>query len=221
MSLGYRAVEILRKAGASVVSDALGRLGGVCGLQRYDRGEHCLVARALTVETRVGDNLAVRVALARAQPGEVLIIAGGGCIERALVGDLTRRYAIQRGVAGFVVDGAIRDAAAFRGDEHFACFARGISHRGPSKEGPGHIGGSVVIAGQLISTGDVVVADEDGLVSFDASRLDEVTKLVKDLLAAEAAIRGEISSGKAQQSWIDAALAKWARLQDAECCRRE
>jgi regulator of RNase E activity RraA len=190
-------------------------------LQRYDRGEHCLVARALTVETRVGDNLAVRVALARAQPGEVLIVAGGGCVQHALVGDLTRRYAIQRGVTGFVVDGAIRDATAFRGGEHFACFARGISHRGPSKDGPGRIGGSVSIDGQLISTGDVVVADEDGLVSFDASRLDEVTKLIKDLLAAEAAIRAEISSGKAQQSWIDAALAKWSRLQDAECCRRE
>jgi regulator of RNase E activity RraA len=205
-------MEILGAAGASVVGDALGRLGGVTGLKRYDNGRHCLVGRALTVQTRAGDNLAVHVALSRAQPGEVLVIDGGGCIERALVGDLARSYAIQRGMAGFVIDGAIRDAAAFRGIERFACFARGASHRGPFKDGPGRIGIPISIGEQVVGPGDIVVADEDGMVSFVESRLDEVTKLVEERLAAEETIRAEILSGKPQQSWLDAALAKGDKI---------
>lgn len=206
------AAKVLRQAGASIVGDALGRTGGVSGLMRYDTGHDCLVARALTVETRTGDNLAIHVALGSAQPGDVLIVAGGQCLERALVGELSRSYAIHRGMAGFVIDGAVRDVAAFRGPEPFACFARGTSHRGPSKDGPGRIGTPVAIGGQVICTGDFIVADQDGLVCFDASRLDEVTKLVADRLAAEAAMRAEISTGKLQQSWIEAAVAKWERL---------
>lgn len=201
-------MEILCAAGASIVGDALGRLGGVTGLKRYDNGRHCLVGRALTVQTRAGDNLAVHAALTRAQPGEVLVVDGEGCVERALVGDLARSYAIQRGMAGFVVDGAIRDAVAFRGIERFACFARGASHRGPFKDGPGRVGVPISIGGQVVCPGDIVVADEDGVVTFDATRLDEVTQLVKERLAAEAKIRAEITSGKPQQSWLDAALAK-------------
>lgn len=187
-------------------------MGGVSGLNRYDGGHGCLVGRALTVETRAGDNLAIHVALGRAQSGDVLVVAGGHCLERALVGELSRGYAIQRGMAGFVIDGAIRDVTAFRGPELFACFARGASHRGPSKEGPGRIGSPVAIGGQVICTGDIVVVDEDGLVCLDASRLDEVTNLVAERLAAEASMRAEISSGRPRQSWIEAAVAKLERL---------
>jgi regulator of RNase E activity RraA len=208
-------MQLLRQAGASVVGDALGRMGGVSGLKRYDSGHDCLVARALTVETRAGDNLAIHVALGRARPGDVLIVAGGNCLERALVGELSRSYAIHRGMAGFVIDGAVRDVGAFRGPEPFACFARGNSHRGPSREGPGRIGSPVVIGSQVIGPGDIVVADEDGVVCFDASRLYEVTKLVAERLVAEASMRAEISTGKVQQSWIEAAVAKWQCTSEA------
>jgi len=200
-------MKILREAGASIVGDALGRLGGIAGLRRYDSGQYCLVGHALTVQTRAGDNLAILAAISRAQPSEILVVDGAGCLERALVGDLARCYAIQRGLGGFVIDGAIRDVAAFRGAETFACFARGASHRGPFKNGPGRIGVPVSIGSQLVSTGDIVVADEDGLVSFDALQLPEVTKLIEERIAAEGAIRAEILSGKQRQSWLDAMLA--------------
>lgn len=201
-------MKILRDAGASIVGDALGRLGGVTGLKRYDSGQYCLVGKALTVQTRAGDNLAVLAALHRARPDEILVVDGAGCLERALVGELARAYAIQRGVTGFVIDGAIRDVAAFRAGQSFACFARGASHRGPFKDGPGRVGVPVSIGGQVVSPGDVVVADEDGLLSFSATRLPEVTKLVEERLAAEEQIRAEILSGKQQQSWIDTLLSR-------------
>ena len=70
----------------------------------------------------------------------------------------------------------------------------------------------MAIGGQVICTGDIVVADEDDLVCFDASRLDEVTNLVAARLAAEASMRAEISTGKPRQSWIEASVAKWERL---------
>jgi regulator of RNase E activity RraA len=200
-------MEVLRKAGASIVGDALGRLGGVTGLKRYDDGQYSLVGRALTLQTRAGDNLAILAAISRAQPGEVLVVDGAGSLERALVGDLARAYAIQRGLGGFVINGAIRDVSVFRQGEPFACFARGVSHRGPFKDGPGRIGQPVSIGGQVISTGDIVVADDDGMVSFEAERLEKVLELVAERVAAEDRIRAEILSGSQQQSWLEAMLA--------------
>jgi regulator of RNase E activity RraA len=201
-------MELLSRAGTSIVGDALGRLGGVTGLKRYDSGQGCLVGTALTVQTRAGDNLAVLMALSRAEPGQVLVVDGAGCIERALVGDLARTYAIQRGLLGFVINGAIRDVAAFRSAERFSCFARGASHRGPFKDGPGRIGIPVSIDAQVISTGDIVVADEDGILSFSAARLDEVSQLVAARISAEDVIRAEILSGKPRQVWLEAVVEK-------------
>ena len=201
-------MEILKRAGASILGDAQERLGGVVGLKRYDSGHECVVGRALTVHTRAGDNLAIHVALSRLQPGDIIVVDGAGSLERALVGDLARAYAIHRGAVGFVIEGAIRDVAAFRGPETFACFARGASHRGPFKDGPGRIGVPVSIGGQVISTGDIVVADEDGIVTIEPARINEVLKGAEERLAMEEAIRAEIRSGAPQQAWLEASLAK-------------
>lgn len=204
-------MEILKGAGTSIIGDVLDRLGGVTGLRRYDNASTCVVGRALTVQTRAGDNLAIYEALSKAKPGEILVVDGGGCLERALVGDLARLYALQRGIVGFVIDGAIRDVAAFRGSEPFACFARGASHRGPLKEGPGKVGGPVAIGNHVVFPGDIVVADADGIVTFQPARLAEIRELVGARLRAEEEIRAEIRTGNVRQSWIDAAFAKAGR----------
>ena len=201
-------VELLREAGTSIVGDILGRLGGAVGLRRYDNGASCLLGTALTVQTRSGDNLAILAALSKAKAGDVLVVDGGACLERALVGDLARTYAIQRGVTGFILNGAIRDVVAFRGPEQFGCFARGTSHRGPTKQGPGKIAVPIAIGDQVIRTGDIVMADEDGMLSFAAERAEEMCRLVEKRLAAESKIRAEIMTGAASQSWLDAALAE-------------
>ena len=146
------------------LSDNLDRLAGTTGLKRFHRGRK-LVGTAFTVKTRPGDNLPIYHALPLLQPGHVLVIDGGGATNNAVVGDLMMTYIIQRGCVGVVVDGAVRDAQAFL-DADFPCYARATSHRGPYKSGPGVLNVPVAIAGQVVNPGDIVVGDEDGLVTF-------------------------------------------------------
>lgn len=205
-------MDLLKAAGTAIVCDALARFGGATGLIRYDNDTRCLVGTALTVQTREGDNLAIFEALISARPGDVLVVDAAGSVDRAVVGDLARSYAIQRGVIGFIIDGAVRDVSAFRGSETFACFARGASLRGPTKDGPGRVGCPVAVGGQVIAQGDIVMADLDGLISFPTERLDEIRALVEKRLKVEAEIRAEILGGAPRQSWMDAAFAKAGKL---------
>jgi RraA family protein len=185
----------------SLISDNLKRLEGILGLQRYNR-QRKLVGTAVTVKLRAGDNLLTYKALSMMSPGHVLVVDAGGITSNAIVGELLLLYAQQRGCAGFVIDGAIRDSAAFA-EADFPCFARGVTHRGPFKTGPGSINVPVSIGGQVVQPGDVVVGDEDGIVVFPAADAERVKLAAQRSKAAEAAIRREILTGEVRQSWMD------------------
>lgn len=105
-------VEALRQIVTPHISDSLQRVSGVVGLTRYHRSRK-LVGTAFTVKTRPGDNLLIYKALMDMSPGHVLVVDGGADTTNALVGELIMLYAQQRGCAGFVLDAAIRDSAAF------------------------------------------------------------------------------------------------------------
>ena len=137
------------------------------GLRQYHRSGR-LVGTAFTVRTRPGDNLAIHKALELVGPGDVIVVDGGGDESRALVGEIMKNIAEHRGAAGYVIDGAIRDVAAFAASD-FPCFARAVIHRGPYKSGPGEINVPVSIGGSVVSPGDIVVGDEDGVLSFPAA----------------------------------------------------
>ncbi len=91
-----------------------------------------------TVKTAPGDNLLVHKAIDTAEPGDVIVVDGGGFNDHALIGELMSSRAEQRGVAGMVIWGAIRDSAELR-QGSFPVYASGITHRGPYKNGPGEI----------------------------------------------------------------------------------
>lgn len=196
--------EALACAGTPLISDALGRLDAIRGLTRFDGWQGSLVGPAFTVKTREGDNLALLHALSVATPGDVLVVDGGGASHRALAGDLARSFAISRGIAGFVIEGAIRDVSAFQTEEPFGCFARGTSHNGPFKDGPGRLNVPVAIGGQVVNPGDIIVADNEGIVSFAPDRFPWLVRATADRAAAEAIIREQISSGEQNQPWLEA-----------------
>jgi RraA family protein len=185
----------------SLISDNLKRLEGVLGLQRYNPSRK-LVGTAVTVKLRAGDNLLTYKALSMMSRGHVLVVDAGGATSNAIVGELLLQYALQRGCAGFVIDGAIRDSAAFA-EADFPCYARGVTHRGPYKTGPGSINVPVSIGGQVILPGDVLVGDEDGLVSFPPADAERLQGAAQRSMANEAAIRQEILSGEVRQSWME------------------
>lgn len=190
------------------LSDNLDRMAGITSLQRFHRSRK-LVGTAFTVKTRPGDNRPIYHALPLLQPGHVLVIDGGGDLNNALVGDLILTYLLQRGCVGVIVDGAVRDVVAFSNAD-FPCYARGASHRGPYKNGPGALNVPVAIDGQVVNPGDIVVGDEDGVVTFPSSDAERLLEAAARSAAKEEAIRAEILTGRVEQSWLEPFLGNQA-----------
>jgi RraA family protein len=187
-------LEAFRGAPTSIISDNLGRLAGAVGLRPFHRSGR-LVGPAFTIKTRPGDNLAIHRALEMVEHGDVIVVDGGGDESRALVGEIMKNIAEYRGAAGYVIDGAVRDVAAFAGSD-FPCFARTAIHRGPYKSGPGEINVPVSIGGSVISPGDIVVGDEDGVVSFPAASAPALLEVVRAQIAREEETLKSIREGR-------------------------
>ena len=163
--------EAFRGVPVTIVSDCLGSGVGSLGLEPF-HGDRALAlcGAALTVRVRPGDNLMIHKALTLAQPGDVIVVDGSGDVSHALVGGLMLLAAQARGVAGFVIDGAIRDVLEWA-EGGTPVFARGHSHRRPSKEGPGEINVPISCAGLVVAPGDLVIGDADGVVAVPPDRL--------------------------------------------------
>ncbi len=150
---------------------------------------------AITVRVRPGDNLMIHAVMMIAEPGDVLIVDGGGDETTALVGGLMRTSAIARRLGGIVVDGLLRDVAEWA-EGGFPVYAIGHGHRGPSKDGPGEVNVPVAVAGMQVSPGDLVLGDSDGVVCIPA---DRATMLLSKCLAhaeKEDAIRAANATGR-------------------------
>jgi len=181
------------------ISANLGRHIGARGLTRYNRTGK-LVGTALTVKVRPGDNLLIYKAMTLLQPGHVLVVDAQGDTNNAVIGELIKLYAQQRGGVGCVIDGAMRDVASF---EATPCYARAVVHCGPYKSGPGEINVPVSIGGMLIQPGDLVVGDEDGLVAFAQADAAHVLRLAAHHADHEESVKAEIATGAVSQSWMD------------------
>jgi regulator of RNase E activity RraA len=183
-----------RKAATAVISDNLERLPGAVGLHPFHRIAGTMVGRAFTVKVAAGDNLFIHKALDLAQPGDVVVVDGGGETSRALIGEIMVAIAKSRKLAGFVIDGAIRDSGTI-GCDDFPVFARAAIHRGPYKHGPGAIGESVCIGGMVINPGDIVVGDADGVVAFPVTVASELLQAVRAQERKEEEMLREIAEG--------------------------
>lgn len=187
-------IEAFKTAPTAVISDNLDRLPAAIGLRPFHKSG-VLVGRAFTVRTAAGDNLMIHKALEDVQPGDVLVVDGGGDTSRALIGEIIVTIAKSRGVAGFVIDGAIRDVGAIAQDD-FPCFARAAIHRGPYKNGPGEIGVSIVVGGMVVNPGDFIVGDDDGVVAFSAGQAEQLLVAVRAQEQREADILQSIREGR-------------------------
>ena len=190
---------------ASIISDNLNRMTGTWGLSPMHKAGIALLGPALTVRTRPGDNLMIHKALQLGKPGDVLVVDGGGALDRALFGDIMKNVARMRGFAGVVIDGAVRDASAFRSDT-LPCYARGVCHRGPYKDGPGEINVPVSIGGMVVHPGDIVVGDDDGLVFIAPAEARAVAEASRKKAAAEASTLESIAARRYDDQWVDQTL---------------
>jgi len=198
-------VEAFAKLPVANVSDCMSRMTAGGPRLRPMHASGGMAGVALTVLSRPGDNLMLHKAIDMAQPGDVIVCDAGGDLTNSLLGELMLTYAVKRGVAGFVLNGAIRDADAFR-ETNVPTFAAGVTHRGPYKDGPGEINVPISLDGMVIEPGDIVIGDSDGVLSIPLADAEEILSKTEAKHAAETRQMKAIAEGTNDRSWVDTAL---------------
>jgi RraA family protein len=200
-----RLVAELGKMVTPHLSDSMERLYAGGHQLRPMHREGKLAGPAFTVRTAAGDNLLVHKALDTAQRGDVIVVDAGGWLDNAIIGELMAARAKQRGIAGIVIWGAIRDSAEI-GAGSYPVYAAGVTHHGPYKNGPGEINVPVVIGGMPVNPGDIIVGDADGLVAVPQDQAERILASAKSILEKETASMKQIAAGTVDRSWVDKAL---------------
>ena len=210
--------DLVRQAAgyqAAILADVNGRRGALHGRIAALRPRMKLAGPALTVDVRPGDNLMIHAAIALAKPGDVLVIDGKGDQTAALMGTIMMTACKQLGLAGVVIDGAVRDSLEI--DEmDYPVFAFGTNPNGPTKNVPGRIGHPVSIGGVTVRSGDLIVADADGVVAIERERVEALLPLARKKVEDETARIAAIKKGSTAASWLDAALRTAGVLKQGE-----
>jgi 4-hydroxy-4-methyl-2-oxoglutarate aldolase len=174
-----------------------------------------LAGPALTVEVRPGDNLMIHAAIALARPGDVLVIDGKADQSAALMGAIMVNACRQLGIAGIVIDGAVRDSLEI--DEmDFPVFSVGTNPNGPTKVASGRIGHPVSVGGVTVHPGDFITGDADGVVVVEREKIEALLPVARKKVQDEAARIAAIQAGDTQAKWLDSALRNAGVLKDGE-----
>jgi 4-hydroxy-4-methyl-2-oxoglutarate aldolase len=182
------------RASVSALATVGGDVSVLDGLESAWFGAE-LIGRALTVRGAGGDNLALHRALAEAEPDQVLVVDVGGCRDAGHWGELMTIAAQRRGVAGLVMNGSIRDRAALA-RRAFPVFHSGTAPRPAAKKVPGEIGVVIVIEGVEIATGDLVAADDDGVIVVARAASEAVLEAAAALEQHEAEVAARLEEGE-------------------------
>lgn len=198
-------IERFRRLPVANISDVMMRLAAGGPRLRPMHAGAPMAGSAITVKTRPGDNLFVHKAINLAQPGDVIVVDAGGDCTNAIIGELMTSYAASRGIAGMVINGAIRDADFLRKAD-FPVYAVGVTHRGPYKDGPGQINVTVSLDGMAVRPGDIIVGDGDGVLCIPLEEAEAIFAAAADKHAQEEQTIAAIAGKRLDTAWIDAML---------------
>ena len=155
-----------------------------------------LCAPALTAWCERGDFGAVLHALDLARPGEALALAADGRADTAVIGELLAGAARAKGLAGLVVDGAVRDVASLGGWPDFPVWTRRVTPRGPLSKERGAVGGAVALGGVTVASGDLLLGDADGVAALSPVLARTAINAAEARVAAENGWRGRLAAGE-------------------------
>jgi 4-hydroxy-4-methyl-2-oxoglutarate aldolase len=198
-------VESARKFQASILADVGGRRGTLGGRIQPLSKSMKVAGPAFTVEVRPGDNLMIHAALQLAKPGDVIVVDGKGDLSCALTGALMAAHAQKAGIAGFVIDAAVRDTEdCAKGS--FPIFAAGGNPNGPLKNSAGRINWPVSLAGTTVNPGDLIVGDADGVVVVPRETAADIVKGAQAKVDSEDQRMAAIGRGELAQGWVEEIL---------------
>jgi regulator of RNase E activity RraA len=211
--------EIVKKAAgfqAAILADVAGRRGTLHGRIRGLAPSMKFAGPALTVEVRPGDNLMIHAAMALAKPGDVLVVDGKGDQTCALMGAIMMNACKKIGLAGVILDAACRDGEEICALD-FPVFSVGTNPNGPTKFVPGRIGWPISAGGIAISSGDLIVADSDGVVVVERDKAESLLAAAAKKVADESKRIDAIRKGESlRPAWLDGALRAAGVLKEGE-----
>lgn len=186
------------------IADNMGRINCVdTGIKPMNKAK--MVGVAVTVKAPIGDNLMFHKAMDMAGEGDIIVVDGEGCMNHSICGEIMMRYAMKRGIKGFVVDGCIRDVEALQ-DLDFSVYARGVQPKGPYKNGPGEINVPVSIGGQVVRPGDILCCDMDGIAVIKIEDAESALAMAIKSNEDEKVKFEKIESGTLSKAWVDKEL---------------
>ena len=187
-------LDQLKRLGTATIHEAQGQRGAVDPRIAPLDPSMRLAGPALTVDIRPGDNLMIHYALTKARPGDVLVVDAKAFVDAGPWGDVLTFAAQQIGIAGLVIDGAVRDASQIV-EMGFPVFCRGLSIRGTNKHQPGKLNLPLILGGVAVRPGDIVVGDRDGLVIVADDEVPEVIAASAAREQKEAQMRERLAQG--------------------------
>lgn len=190
-----RDVDALAGMGTATIHEAIGRRGFVGPDLRPVQQGASIAGSAITVSSHPGDNLMLHAAVEVCGPGDVLVVTNTAPSTHGMFGELLATSLQQRGVRGLVIDAGVRDTADLRA-MGFPVWTRHVSLQGTVKASPGSVNVPVVLGEQVVNPGDVVCADDDGVVVVPRAEAAEAVALSQARLDKEAGTRARLAAGE-------------------------
>ena len=200
-------VEAFGQFETALISDMMNRLYTMSSAIHSVTGSDArILGPACTVKVFPGDNLMVHKALDVARPGDIIVVDASSSSLNGVLGDLISTKARHRGIAGFIVDGLVRDVERIVALGDFPVFARGVTPIGPLHRGPGEINFPVSAGGIVVKPGDIVYGDLDGVVVIPREEAVTLLRRVTDKAKAEADYVAAVAKGIFSNAWVDRVL---------------
>jgi 4-hydroxy-4-methyl-2-oxoglutarate aldolase len=189
------AIDALADLGTATIHEAIGRRGFAGPHLRPIQQGVAIAGSAVTVSSHPGDNLMIHAAVEVCQPGDILVVTNTAPSTHGMFGDLLAGSLMARGVRGLVIDAGVRDTADLRA-MGFPVWSQHVSCQGTVKASAGSVNVPVVLGEQIVMPGDVICADDDGVVVVTRAEAVEAVRLARARIAKEAETRKRLNAGE-------------------------
>jgi 4-hydroxy-4-methyl-2-oxoglutarate aldolase len=200
-------LQAFGSASSAQVADSMSRLGAMdVGIKPVWPSPR-VIGSALTVWCHAGDNLMLHKAISLAMPGDIIVVNTQGNVTNSPFGELIATSAVKVGIRAVIVDGTVRDVEALQALK-LPVYARGLCANGCNKDGPGEVGAIIACGGVAVRSGDIIIADRDGVAVVPLDAGPEIAKLAMAQVGREEKRLAEIARGILFRPEIDEQLRK-------------